>query len=61
MKACPEPGQTDAFGEVAGMPGVFAVDGASLPSLPAKSHTLTIMANADRIASHVATRKVVGY
>lgn len=37
-------------GEVAGLPGVYVVDGASLPALPAKSHTLTIMANADRIA-----------
>lgn len=56
MKNVPKAGQTDAYGEIAGMAGVFAVDGASLPSLPAKSHTLTIMANADRIASHVAAR-----
>ncbi|WP_413776385.1 hypothetical protein [Rhodopseudomonas sp. P2A-2r] len=60
MKARPEPGQSDAFGEIAGMPGVFSIDGASLPSLPAKSHTLTIMANADRIARHLAGR-TVGY
>lgn len=56
MKARPEAGQSDAHGQIAGMPGVFAVDGASLPSLPAKSHTLTIMANADRIATYVAAR-----
>lgn len=37
-------------GEVAGLPGVYAIDGASLPILPAKAHTLTIIANADRIA-----------
>ncbi|MDQ3524003.1 MAG: FAD-dependent oxidoreductase [Chloroflexota bacterium] len=37
-------------GEVAGLPGVYALDGSSLPLLPAKAHTLTIMANADRIA-----------
>ena len=39
-----------ASGQIAGLPGVYAVDGASLPTLPAKAHTLTIMANADRIA-----------
>jgi choline dehydrogenase-like flavoprotein len=33
------------------LPGVHVVDGAVLPVLPAKAHTLTIMANADRIAS----------
>lgn len=37
-------------GGIAGLPGVYAIDGASLPLLPAKAHTLTIMANADRIA-----------
>lgn len=37
-------------GQVAGLPGVYAIDGACLPCLPAKAHTLTIMANADRIA-----------
>jgi len=29
---------------------LYIVDGASLPKLPAKAHTLPIMANADRIA-----------
>lgn len=38
-------------GQVAGLPGLYVVDGASLPSLPAKAHTLTIMANAARIAA----------
>lgn len=37
-------------GELAGLPGVHVIDGAALPKLPAKAHTLTIMANADRIA-----------
>ena len=37
-------------GELAGLPGVYVIDGAALPRLPAKAHTLTIMANADRIA-----------
>jgi choline dehydrogenase-like flavoprotein len=38
-------------GAVAGLDGVYVVDGASLPQLPEKAHTLTIMANADRIAT----------
>lgn len=37
-------------GGISGLPGVYAIDGASLPVLPAKAHTLTIIANADRIA-----------
>ena len=54
MRASPRPGQTDAFGEVAGAPGLHAIDSASLPSVTEKSHTLTLMANADRIARHIA-------
>jgi len=37
-------------GQIDSLPGLYLVDGASLPKLPAKAHTLTIMANADRIA-----------
>ena len=37
-------------GELVMAKGVYAIDGSSLPTLTAKSHTLTIMANADRIA-----------
>ena len=37
-------------GEIAIAEGVFAIDGSALPTLTAKSHTLSIMANADRIA-----------
>lgn len=40
-------------GEVAGLRGVYVLDGASLSQLPAKAHTLTIMANADRIARQI--------
>lgn len=54
MRAEPVRGQTDRYGELAGVAGIHVVDGASLSSLPAKSHTLTIMANADRIARHIA-------
>jgi len=41
-------------GQLQGLPGVYLLDGASLPRLPAKAHTLTIMANADRIARGLA-------
>lgn len=49
MRTLPSLGETSALGEVAGLANVFMVDGAVLPVLPEKSHTLTIMANADRI------------
>ncbi len=37
-------------GELKMAKGIYVIDGSSLPVLTAKSHTLTIMANADRIA-----------
>lgn len=49
MRCEPVLGETSSFGEVKGMDGVYVVDGACLPALSAKSHTLTLMANADRI------------
>lgn len=58
MSANPTLGQTDQFGELVGTTGIHVVDGASLSYLPAKAHTLTIMANADRIARHVAANMV---
>lgn len=54
MQARPQRGQTSAFGELYGLKGIYIADGASLPSVSEKSHTLTIMANAMRIGSHVA-------
>lgn len=56
MHSSPRLGQTNIFGEVAGLPGVHIVDGACLPLLTEKSHTLTIMANADRIGRSLATQ-----
>jgi len=41
-------------GELNGCPGVHVVDGAALSDLPARHCTLTIMANADRIARALA-------
>ena len=49
MQRSPTVGETSAVGEVLGLNGVYVVDGACLPVLPEKSHTLTIMANSDRI------------
>ena len=43
-------------GELKACPGLYIADGAVLSSLPAKHCTLTIMANADRIARHLAAR-----
>lgn len=54
MRAKPVLGETSSLGEVKGIDGVYVVDGACLPALPAKSHTLTIMANADRIGRAIA-------
>jgi hypothetical protein len=45
---------TSVLGEVVGQPGLHVVDGSVLPTLPAKHATLTIMANADRIAAELA-------
>jgi choline dehydrogenase-like flavoprotein len=54
MARDPAPGQTSADGAVQGLPGLYVVDGACLPALPEKSHTLTLMANADRIGRKLA-------
>ncbi len=55
MRKSPKIGETSQLGEVLGLDGVYAVDGACLPVLPGKSHTLTIMANADRIGRKLAS------
>lgn len=54
MRARPGPGETDADGAIAGLPGVHVADGAALPTLPAQSHTLALMANAHRIGTRLA-------
>lgn len=54
MRPSPAPGEANDLGEVRGLPGVHVVDGASLTHLAAKPHTLTLMANADRIGTHLA-------
>ncbi|MFZ2406731.1 MAG: FAD-dependent oxidoreductase [Methylobacter sp.] len=56
MRLKPVLGETDAEGEVIGLAGVHIADGACLPILSEKSHTLTIMANADRIGRVLAAK-----
>jgi choline dehydrogenase-like flavoprotein len=48
------PHGTNAWGELDGLPGLHLVDGAVLPSIPSKFTTLTVMANADRIARRLS-------
>lgn len=56
MKANPAAHESNRDGEVSGAPGLYVVDGAALTRLPAKAHTFTIMANADRIARNLSRR-----
>jgi choline dehydrogenase-like flavoprotein len=58
MALHPSVGQTSKWGEVFGLKDIYVVDGSCLPSLPEKSHTLTIMANADRIGRYLASKGV---
>ncbi|OAN55063.1 GMC oxidoreductase [Magnetospirillum moscoviense] len=45
---------TGRLGEMPGVPGLHLIDGAVLPRIPAKHHTFTVMANADRIGRGLA-------
>jgi choline dehydrogenase-like flavoprotein len=56
MRDRPQAHECFTDGQVAGLPGLYAIDGACLPTLPAKAHTLTIMANAFRIARGLLAR-----
>ena len=49
MRRDPKLGETRSDGGLFGLKDVHIVDGACLTSVSEKSHTLTIMANADRI------------
>jgi len=48
--------ETSVFGEVNRVPGLYVVDGSVLPRVSAKHHTMTVMANADRIGRHLAAQ-----
>lgn len=54
MRISPRAGETSSNGELHGLPGIHVVDGSCLPTLSEKSHTLTLMANADRIGRIVS-------
>jgi choline dehydrogenase-like flavoprotein len=54
MSLTPSITQTSPQGELYGTKGIYIADGACLPYLPEKSHTLTIMANAARIGYELA-------
>lgn len=54
MRRNPNIGETRSDGELFGLKDVHVVDGACLTAISEKSHTLTIMANADRIGGMIA-------
>ena len=56
MHRSPGPGMVNRFGELFGAPELYIVDMSIFPSMPAKHHTLTMMANADRIG-HVMVER----
>jgi len=53
MRANPGPLETDLLGQFSALPGVHFIDASVFPSIPATTITLTVMANAHRIASQV--------
>jgi len=53
MTSNPKEMQTNENGLLYGNRNIYIVDGSVLTELPAKSHTFTIMANADRISKHI--------
>ncbi len=56
MAGAPEHGVVDAWGEVFHYPGLYVSDGATVPSSLAVNSSLTILANAERIAAGLVAR-----
>ena len=56
MADSPVRGVTDVDGEVFGYPGMFVTDGAAIPTSLAVNTSLTILANAERIAERLCDR-----
>ena len=56
MRETPSLGSVDRNGELFGASRLFIVDLSVFPTIPAKHHTLTLMANADRIGRIIAKR-----
>ncbi len=48
-------GVVNSYGEVFDYPGIFVADGAAIPSSLAVNSSLTILANAERIAAHIVS------
>ncbi len=53
MADTPRDGVVDGAGEVFGSPGLYVADGAAIPSSLAVNTSLTILANAERIAAGI--------
>lgn len=58
MRREPVLGESTVDGELFGLKHVHVVDGACLTSISEKSHTLTVMANADRIGRNIVLQQV---
>tara|TARA_Y100000768_G_C23985201_1_gene688383 strand:+ start:1094 stop:2632 length:1539 start_codon:yes stop_codon:yes gene_type:complete len=56
MRIKPGKLETDLNGALYGFKNIHCVDGSVLSELPAKSHTFTIMANADRISRNLVNK-----
>jgi choline dehydrogenase-like flavoprotein len=56
MSDSPRTGVVDPHGEVHGHPGLFVSDGAAIPTSLAVNTSLTILANAERIADGIVAR-----
>lgn len=56
MADSPDRGGSDANGEVFGYPGLYVADGAAVPGSLAVNPSLTILANAERIAAGILDR-----
>ncbi len=54
MRKAPAALETDALGRISGLERVHIVDASVLPSIPATTITLSVMANAHRIASQAS-------
>lgn len=54
MRTSPGPFETNRNGQLWNSNRIYVVDGCVLPTLPSKNHSLTMMANAFRIATNVA-------
>lgn len=55
MRTTPQGLETDRLGQVPGLERVHLIDASVFPSIPATSITLTVMANAHRIGTEVAS------